>query len=102
LVKPQFEAGREQVGKKGIVRDPRVHEAVLDDIIAFSVNEGYDVCNLSYSPITGGDGNIEFLLHLFYDGTKEKGELSLPHSPARIVAEAHQQLKNKDHGNEGE
>ncbi|WP_449623041.1 TlyA family RNA methyltransferase [Robertmurraya sp. Marseille-Q9965] len=95
LVKPQFEAGREQVGKKGIVRDPKVHEAVVDKMIDFALNEGYDVKNLSFSPITGGDGNIEFLLHLQWNGAKEKGELDLPTPPSQIVADAHQQLKSK-------
>ncbi|RTR35214.1 TlyA family RNA methyltransferase [Robertmurraya yapensis] len=95
LVKPQFEAGREQVGKKGIVRDPKVHEAVVDKMIDFAINEGYDVKNLSFSPITGGDGNIEFLLHLRWNGAKEKGELELPTPPSQIVSDAHQQLKSK-------
>lgn len=95
LVKPQFEAGREQVGKKGIVRDPKVHESVVDKMIDFALNEGYDVKNLSFSPITGGDGNIEFLLHLQWNGAKEKGELDLPTPPSQIVSDAHQQLKSK-------
>ncbi len=95
LVKPQFEAGREQVGKKGIVRDPKVHEAVLHDVMAFAVNEGYNVMNLSYSPITGGDGNIEFLLHLFFSGTKEKGENFLSVVPADVVSTAHKELRSK-------
>jgi 23S rRNA (cytidine1920-2'-O)/16S rRNA (cytidine1409-2'-O)-methyltransferase len=93
LVKPQFEAGRELVGKKGIVRDPKVHEMVLETIISFSMDEGYDVVDLSYSPITGGDGNIEFLLHLHWSGKKEYGENLLSVQPQKIVAEAHQQLK---------
>lgn len=93
LVKPQFEAGREQVGKKGIVRDPLVHEKVLDTIIQFSIDLGFDVNNASYSPITGGDGNIEFLLHLRFEGEKEQGENLLTSSPAAIVKEAHEQLK---------
>lgn len=93
LVKPQFEAGREQVGKKGIVRDPLVHEKVLDTIIQFSIGLGFDVKNASYSPITGGDGNIEFLLHLRFEGEKEQGENLLTSSPAAIVKEAHEQLK---------
>lgn len=63
LIKPQFEAGREQVGKKGIVRDPKVHQQVLDTIISFAKNEGFVLLNLTHSPITGGDGNIEFLAH---------------------------------------
>ena len=61
LVKPQFEAGRDQVGKKGIVRDPKVHIEVLIKSLTFAKSQGYDVRNLSFSPITGGDGNIEFL-----------------------------------------
>jgi 23S rRNA (cytidine1920-2'-O)/16S rRNA (cytidine1409-2'-O)-methyltransferase len=89
LVKPQFEAGREQVGKKGIVRDAKVHEQVLESIISFTLNLGFDVKNLSFSPITGGDGNIEFLLHLFWSGGKEIGENSLRIEPNKVVHEAH-------------
>lgn len=102
LIKPQFEAGREEVGRKGIVRDPKVHEAVIEKVIELSLSLGYDVKNLSYSPITGGDGNIEFLLHLRWEGEKEKekGDNLLPKSPNQIVLEAHQALKTK--GNEGE
>lgn len=93
LVKPQFEAGREQVGKKGIVRDPKIHKEVLNKVIAFAENEGYDVRNVSFSPITGGDGNIEFLLHLGWEGTKQKGENFLTQSIDDIVTEAHIQFK---------
>lgn len=96
LVKPQFEAGRDQVGKKGIVRDRKVHEHVLVTMIEFALKEGYHVENLSYSPITGGDGNIEFLLHLNWDGKEEAGINQLPKSPNQVVEEAHQQLKNKE------
>ncbi|MBT2684429.1 TlyA family RNA methyltransferase [Bacillus sp. ISL-37] len=96
LVKPQFEAGREQVGKKGIVRDRKVHEQVLDRIISFSIEEGYDVMDLSFSPITGGDGNIEFLLHLQWNNTaEEKGRLLLKTEPESVVTEAHNELKSK-------
>lgn len=96
LVKPQFEAGREQVGKKGIVRERKVHEQVLDRIITFSVEEGYDVMDLSYSPITGGDGNIEFLLHLQWNNPgEEKGRLLLRTEPQTAVTEAHNELKSK-------
>ena len=70
LVKPQFEAGREQVGKKGIVREPKVHEQVIQTMVDFSLQIGYDVKDLSFSPITGGEGNIEFLLHLFWNGER--------------------------------
>jgi 23S rRNA (cytidine1920-2'-O)/16S rRNA (cytidine1409-2'-O)-methyltransferase len=94
LVKPQFEAGREKVGKKGIVRDPDVHEEVLESIIAFALHEGFDVMNVSYSPITGGDGNIEFLLHLHFSGNNEEGKNHLVKTVAEVVKEAHVQLKN--------
>ncbi|MGL5684831.1 MAG: TlyA family RNA methyltransferase, partial [Vagococcus fluvialis] len=64
LIKPQFEAGREQVGKKGIIRDKKVHLSVLEDVLAFIQEFGFNVMALDYSPITGGDGNIEFLAYL--------------------------------------
>ena len=64
LIKPQFEAGREQVGKKGVVRDSKVHKEVIEKVIEFSRNIGFCVKNLSYSPIKGPEGNIEFLLYL--------------------------------------
>jgi 23S rRNA (cytidine1920-2'-O)/16S rRNA (cytidine1409-2'-O)-methyltransferase len=93
LVKPQFEAGRDQVGKKGIVREPKIHEAVLEMIRDFSLKEGYDVQDLSFSPITGGEGNIEFLLHLKWCGPKDAGLDHLKYTISQVVAEAHQQLK---------
>ena len=64
LVKPQFEAGREQVGKKGVVKDPAVHEAVINRIAEFSQSLGLTPVNVDFSPITGPEGNIEYLLHL--------------------------------------
>jgi len=97
LIKPQFEAGKDQVGKKGIVRDPKVHEEVIKKIKDFSIQEGYDVINLTYSPITGGEGNIEFLLHLNWSGnppTDDQGTDKLSVSIHDIVKEAHTHLKN--------
>jgi 23S rRNA (cytidine1920-2'-O)/16S rRNA (cytidine1409-2'-O)-methyltransferase len=93
LVKPQFEAGRELVGKKGIIRDPNVHELVLNDMVSFALKEGYDIYNLSYSPITGGDGNIEFLLHLRFEGPQEEGKNHFGISASDVVDEAHAKLK---------
>ena len=94
LVKPQFEAGKEQVGKKGIVRDAKVHKQVINQIVEFACNEGYDCMNLSYSPITGGEGNIEFLLHLNWSGQASVGKNQCtPPMIDRIVEEAHQSLK---------
>ncbi len=61
LVKPQFEAGREQVGKGGVVRDPRVHRAVLQGLVEWGDREGYGVRRVIASPIRGPAGNVEFL-----------------------------------------
>lgn len=95
LIKPQFEAGREKVGKKGIVRDPKVHKEVINEMIAFALQEGYDVNHLTYSPITGGDGNIEFLIHLTWHGEREYGTNALTVSVEDVVQEAHSQLKKE-------
>jgi 23S rRNA (cytidine1920-2'-O)/16S rRNA (cytidine1409-2'-O)-methyltransferase len=93
LIKPQFEAGREQVGKKGIIRDKKVHLEVINKIIKLSVNEGYIVKDLSYSPITGGNGNIEFLIHLRWEDNQQTGENQLSFTPESIVEESHIELK---------
>lgn len=87
LIKPQFEAEREQVGENGIVRDKDVHKQVIDKIIQFAVNEGYDLINLTFSPITGGEGNIEFLAHL---GWKKHKSQSV--QIEEVVEEAHREL----------
>ena len=68
LIKPQFEAGREAVGKKGVVRDINTHISVIEDIIDFAVETGFIVCGLDYSPIRGPEGNIEYLLCLSDSG----------------------------------
>ena len=64
LIKPQFEAGREEVGKKGVVRDPAVHERVVNGILEFAPTLGFTVMGLDYSPIKGPEGNIEYICHL--------------------------------------
>ena len=64
LIKPQFEAGREKVGKKGVVRDPKVHEEVIEKVIDFAATVGLESRELEFSPIKGPEGNIEYLLHL--------------------------------------
>nr|WP_308742561.1 TlyA family RNA methyltransferase [uncultured Anaerocolumna sp.] len=77
LIKPQFEAGREKVGKKGVVRDQRVHIEVIEKVIAYGVSIGFRILNLDYSPIKGPEGNIEYLLHIkkctpgFEEGSNE-------------------------------
>lgn len=93
LIKPQFEAGREQVGKKGIVRDPKIHEEVIAKIKNFAISEGYDVKNLDFSPITGGEGNIEFLIHLQYEGKKTGTDDTSMHVK-QVVQAAHDQLNS--------
>lgn len=95
LIKPQFEAGKDQVGKKGIVRDGKIHLHVIQTILDFSVNLGYDTLDLSFSPITGGDGNIEFLLHLKWHGPDHLGENLIQKTPLAVVEEAHHELKKK-------
>lgn len=64
LVKPQFEAGREKVGKKGVVRDKKVHEEVVCHIMTYALSMGFEILRLSYSPIKGPEGNIEYLLYI--------------------------------------
>lgn len=64
LIKPQFEAGREKVGKKGVVRDKAVHEEVIEKVISFAMEVGFEVLNLEYSPIKGPEGNIEYLVYI--------------------------------------
>lgn len=71
LIKPQFEAGRDKVGKKGVVREPKVHEEVIEKVCVFADIAGFNVIDLEYSPIKGPEGNIEYLVHLKKDGSKD-------------------------------
>lgn len=72
LIKPQFEAGRDKVGKKGVVRDPAVHLEVLENFLEYAAESGFSVLALTYSPIRGPEGNIEYLGYLI------RGEAELP------------------------
>ncbi len=74
LIKPQFEAARDEVGDKGVVRDRRTHEKVLADITAFVPTLGWQVAGLDYSPIRGPEGNIEFLMDLLPEGRPTKSD----------------------------
>lgn len=76
LIKPQFEAGRDKVGKKGVVRDKKVHEEVINRIVDFADVVGFKILHLDYSPIRGPEGNIEYLLHLEKDASRNE-EVSL-------------------------
>ena len=64
LIKPQFEAGREKVGKKGVVREPKVHIEVIETVLAFTLAKGFRLLHLDFSPIRGPEGNIEYLMHI--------------------------------------
>lgn len=88
LIKPQFEAGKEKVGKKGVVRDPAVHQEVLEHFVALADELGFTIRNLTFSPVKGPEGNIEFLGHL----SREAGTRNVP-DLAALVAEAHETLK---------
>ncbi len=86
LIKPQFEAGREKVGKKGVVRDPEVHKEVVERITNMVLAEGFSVLNLDYSPIKGPEGNIEYLIHI---KNTEISENLCEMTPAKIVELSH-------------
>lgn len=88
LIKPQFEAGRDKVGKKGVVRDPEVHREVIHMVMEYAASIGFVLCNLEYSPIKGPEGNIEYLLHLSKDSTRTQGILSVED----VVQESHASL----------
>ena len=92
LIKPQFEAGREKVGKKGVVRDPAVHQEVIEKVRDYAMSIFMEPCHLSFSPIKGPEGNIEYLLHLkkHPEGTGVTDSLKV--SVEAVVAEAHGQL----------
>ena len=90
LVKPQFEAGKEKVGKKGVVRDPAVHLEVLENFLVHAKESGFTVLGLTYSPIRGPEGNIEYL------GFLEKGEwVERDFDLKALVAASHETLKEE-------
>ena len=93
LVKPQFEAGKEKVGKKGVVRDPAVHQEVLEHFLEHAKESGFTVLGLTYSPIRGPEGNIEYLGYL------EKGDWQERAFDLKaLVAESHETLKEHGEG----
>ena len=95
LIKPQFEAGREKVGKNGVVREPKVHEEVIRKIVDYAASVGFDVLHLEHSPIKGPEGNIEYLLHI--KKASEISETVLELSER----EAEEQLKEIQEGKTG-
>lgn len=88
LIKPQFEAGKEKVGKKGVVRDPSVHKEVLDNFVALTKEIGFKILGLTFSPVKGPEGNIEFLAHLSLADIP-----GIEPDTAMVVSQAHETLK---------
>ena len=87
LIKPQFEAGKENVGKKGVVRDPKIHKMVLDNFVSLVNTLGFRILGLTFSPVKGPEGNIEFLGHLTLDDVT-----GIEPDTAEVVAQAHKTL----------
>ena len=87
LIKPQFEAGREKVGKKGVVREKSTHIEVIENVMGYARDNGFGVLGVTFSPIRGPEGNIEFLARL------AKGKPSVEIDVAAIVDEAHEIAK---------
>ncbi|MGX7107652.1 TlyA family RNA methyltransferase [Hutsoniella sourekii] len=90
LIKPQFEAGPDRVGKKGVIRDPQVHQEVVEEVLQMAASKGYRVEGLTFSPITGGEGNIEFLALL--TNQKQANDSHQGIDVAQVVQAAHQEL----------
>lgn len=91
LIKPQFEAGREKVGKKGVVREKSTHLEVIEMVIRFAVSIGFEILDLEFSPIKGPEGNIEYLLYLQNHGDGQTyPEYQV--NPAQVAEAAHQSL----------
>lgn len=90
LIKPQFEAGREKVGKHGVVRDSAVHLEVIEKVIDFAISIGFEVLNLEFSPVKGPEGNIEYLLHLQKHTEGSYPDVSF--EAAQVVEKAHAAL----------
>lgn len=94
LIKPQFEAGRENVGKNGVVRDPMIHCQVIEDIIEFCLKNGFSVLGLDYSPVKGPAGNIEYLLYI----QKSEEPVSVLGSDPRLIVEKSHEKLDKNNG----
>ena len=87
LIKPQFEAGKDNVGKKGVVRDPKIHQMVLDNFVSLAHRLDFKILGLTFSPVKGPEGNIEFLGHLTLDDIS-----GIEPDTAEVVAQAHKTL----------
>jgi len=92
LIKPQFEAGREKVGKKGVVRDPQIHSEVIENIIEFADTAGFFLKGLTFSPIKGPEGNIEYLAYFSKEGKKVDSEIES--IIQNVVKDSHNELND--------
>lgn len=95
LIKPQFEAGRDKVGKKGVVREPKVHEEVIEKICVFAGMTGFDILQLDHSPIKGPEGNIEYLIHLRKNPEENEAVADLTEHDAEMALK--ERLENDKH-----
>ena len=93
LIKPQFEAGREKVGKKGVVRDPLVHTEVIENICTFCLANGFDVLGLDFSPVKGPEGNIEYLVYI---KPATHGKMLAGITPQELAIKSHAVLDKKE------
>ena len=91
LIKPQFEAGREQVGKKGVVKDKKIHAEVIEYVLKFAEEVGFKICGINFSPVKGPEGNIEYLAHLTKSNEAEKFDWR--EKISAVVESAHEELK---------
>lgn len=89
LIKPQFEAGKDKVGKKGVVREKSVHLEVVNHVISMAIENGFSVCGLQFSPIKGPEGNIEYLIYLCKN---ENPIIAACVNPEKLVNESHEEL----------
>ncbi|MDD3839187.1 MAG: TlyA family RNA methyltransferase [Clostridia bacterium] len=94
LIKPQFEVGKEKVGKNGVVRDPVAHKQVINDIIQFSINSKLCIMDIGFSPIKGPKGNIEYLIYLSNDSANNKTEYSMIEGKIDIIVDSSHDVLN--------
>lgn len=96
LIKPQFEAGRENVGKKGVVRDKKVHLQVIEKISSFAKELGFQILHLDFSPIKGPEGNIEYLIHLRKENRNENKKENKWEPEKKELEKEHHQIPEQD------